>query len=79
MKKLVKKIALPGAILAFAMALFGGATYAYSTLTTWDETGRTHLVEVHKNLRKLANLRVVRIRVAAFYYKNNYIILLIIF
>ena len=54
MKKLVKKIALPGAILAFAMALFGGATYAYSTLTTWDETGRTHLVEVHKNLRKLA-------------------------
>ena len=54
MKKLVKKIALPGAILAFAMALFGGATYAYSTLTTWDATGRKHLIEVHNNLRKLA-------------------------
>ena len=28
MKNLVTKIALPGAILAFAMALFGGTAYA---------------------------------------------------
>ena len=43
MKKLVKKIALPGAILAFAMALFGGSAYAYSSLTSWDDTGGNHL------------------------------------
>lgn len=33
MKNLVMKIALPGAILAFAMALFGGSAYAY---TSWQ-------------------------------------------
>ena len=37
MKKLVKKIALPGAILAFAMALFGGATYAYENFKLWNK------------------------------------------
>lgn len=30
MKNLVKKIALPGAILAFAMALSGGTAYAFT-------------------------------------------------
>ena len=37
MKNLVKKIALPGAILAFAMALFGVSAYAEETFTKWEE------------------------------------------
>lgn len=35
MKNLVTKIALPGAILAFAMVLFGGTAYAYENFKLW--------------------------------------------
>lgn len=45
MKNLVTKIALPGAILAFAMALFGGTAYAF---TTWKSTaGDDHIAATY--------------------------------
>lgn len=54
MKNLVTKIALPGAILAFAMALFGGATYVYSSLTTWKATaGDDHIAATYEQIDRL--------------------------
>lgn len=46
MKNLVTRIALPGAILAFAMVLFGGSAYAY---TSW-QGGREHLKSASDNI-----------------------------
>ncbi|WP_312040986.1 hypothetical protein [Leuconostoc lactis] len=55
MKKLVKKIALPGAILAFAMALFGGSAYAYENFKLWqDTTGKQHRDEIKSSIDELA-------------------------
>ena len=52
MKNLVKKIALPGAILAFAMALFGGTAYAF---TKWESTaGNQHITETKNYIDELA-------------------------
>lgn len=55
MKNLVKKIALSGAILAFAMALFGGATYAYSALTSWQGVGDESLKRTRARIDKLVD------------------------
>ena len=55
MKNLVKKIALSGAILAFAMALFGGATYAYSALTSWQGAGDESLKRTRVRIDKLVD------------------------
>lgn len=46
MKNLVTRIALSGAILAFAMVLFGGSAYAY---TSW-QGGREHLKSASDNI-----------------------------
>lgn len=46
MKNRVARIALPGAILAFAMVLFGGSAYAY---TSW-QGGREHLETASDNI-----------------------------
>ena len=55
MKNLVKKIALPGAILAFAMALFGGTAYAYENFKLWrDTTGKQHRSEIQNSIDELA-------------------------
>ena len=56
MKKLVMKIALPGAILAFAMALFGGSAYAYENFIQWEQTrGQEHRTKIENSIRELAN------------------------
>ena len=59
MKNLVKKIALPGAILAFAMALFGGTAYAF---TKWESTAGNQRITETKNYidelaRRIRNLK----------------------
>ncbi|WP_312399656.1 hypothetical protein [Leuconostoc lactis] len=52
MKNLVTKIALPGAILAFAMVLFGGTAYAF---TKWESTaGNQHITETKNYIDELA-------------------------
>ncbi|WP_288504140.1 hypothetical protein [uncultured Leuconostoc sp.] len=52
MKNLVTKIALPGAILAFAMVLFGGTAYAF---TNWESTrGKVHIEETREYINKLS-------------------------
>ena len=54
MKNLVTKIALLGAILAFAMVLFGGSAYVYSSLTTWKATnGDDHIAATYKQIDRL--------------------------
>lgn len=54
MKNLVTKIALLGAILAFAVALFGGTAYVYSSLTTWKATsGDDHIAATYKQIDRL--------------------------
>ena len=51
MKNLVTKIVLPGAILAFAMALFGGTAYAF---TTWKSTaGDDHIAATYDQIDRL--------------------------
>ena len=59
MKNLVMKIALPGAILAFAMALFGGTAYAFSK---WESTmGPDHLKTIKGSIDDLAK-RIERLK-----------------
>lgn len=53
MKKLVKKIALPGAIIAFVMVLFGGAAYAGDKLKSWETSGALHFNETSESIAKL--------------------------
>lgn len=52
MKNLVTKIALPGAILAFAMALFGGTAYAFMS---WQGIGDQHLDKTRAHIKTLEN------------------------
>ena len=55
MKNLVTKIALPGAILAFAMVLFGGTAYAYENFKLWqNSTGKQHRSEIQNSIDELA-------------------------
>lgn len=53
MKKLVKKIALPGAIIAFVMVLFGGAAYAGDKLKSWETSGALNFNETSESIAKL--------------------------
>ncbi|WP_288946377.1 hypothetical protein [uncultured Leuconostoc sp.] len=55
MKNLVTKIALPGAILAFAMVLFGGTAYAYENFKLWqNSTGKQHRSEIQNSIDEVA-------------------------
>lgn len=55
MKNLVTKIALPGAILAFAMVLFGGTAYANENFKLWqNSTGKQHRSEIQNSIDELA-------------------------
>ena len=56
MKKLVKKIALPGAILAFAMVLFGVSAYAGETFKLWEQhtAGRQYEDDIRNSINELA-------------------------
>lgn len=55
MKNLVTKIALPGAILAFAMVLFGGTAYPYENFKLWqNSTGKQHRSEIQNSIDELA-------------------------
>lgn len=55
MKNLATKIALPGAILAFAMVLFGGTAYAYENFKLWqNSTGKQHRSEIQNSIDELA-------------------------
>ncbi|WP_278848468.1 hypothetical protein [Leuconostoc lactis] len=52
MKNLVTKMALPGAILAFAMTLFGGTAYAFMS---WQGIGDQHLDKTRAHIKTLEN------------------------
>lgn len=56
MKKLVKKIALPGTILAFAMVLFGVSAYAGETFKLWEQhtAGRQYEDDIRNSINELA-------------------------
>ncbi len=56
MKNLVKKIALPGAILAFAMVLFGVSAYAGETFKLWEQhtAGRQYEDDIRNSINELA-------------------------
>lgn len=56
MKKLVKKIALPGAILAFAMVLFGVSAYAGEAFKLWEQhtAGRQYEDDIRNSINELA-------------------------
>ena len=56
MKNLVTKIALPGAILAFAMVLFGVSAYAGETFKLWEQhtAGRQYEDDIRNSINELA-------------------------
>lgn len=54
MKKLVKKIALPGAILAFAMALFGVSAYAGQQWNSWHDIKNQHISGIQQDIENLS-------------------------
>lgn len=52
----MKKIALPGAILAFAMVLFGVSAYAGETFKLWEQhtAGRQYEDDIRNSINELA-------------------------